>query len=751
MDREKVVYMDTLTEPVTKVPRNAPDPATAAEWLDALSAGEVDQDTFLRGVDDLWKHAPEEGWELLALIDQYYRRNKITPEVFAAVKTHLQDLLMGKGRSGEISVPTMRPTLERTAALTVERSIPIDPPRRVGPTPTLVAASPAPPSPVAAAPATPRPRPAVVAPVAGAAGVSPPATADRPTQQSTERTLAPGDVLRGRYRVQALLGQGGMGTVFEAVDQYRLDRSNGEQKVALKVLHTAVIQRPRLFAELRREFQHLQSLSHPNIVRVHEFDRDGDLAFFTMEYLSGVLLSRVLATHIAALDRRYAWSIARDVGAAVVHAHSRGVVHGDLNPNNIFITDNGEVRVLDFGAAHPLRRTPWISEFESSQQINVATPTYASCQLLEGETADARDDVYALACITYVLLTGNHPYRGHSALKARTSKLSPARPAHLTRAQWQALRAGLQFDRDSRPSDVEAWLGRLISPRAAPQLPALPVLLAPPPVREGNLRWVAVLAVGILVLAGLWWVMTHGADISQAKSSVSARMRTMFADTVVSQLWTSDHDGAGARHPAASMPEPESAVPSPAPAVPAPTATALGSPRATQKPVPVAVQAAPAPRVTPEPIARPLPAPMPPMNAARVPATTAAGSVPATTPPVAAPSNAVRARIELAADSIDVEPGEQLAHVILKRSRTMRGEVSFSWWTESGTAKPGRDFSPVKSHVETMDEGKAAADLMIPILSDPGRHEPRSFYVVIDEPSENATLGQRTLSMVTIP
>jgi serine/threonine protein kinase len=224
------------------------------------------------------------------------------------------------------------------------------------------------------------------------------ASPDELDEDATPRLLAAGDLLRGRYLVRGLLGRGGMGTVYAAIDQFRLDGSSGDQKVALKVLHTEVIKRPRLFAELRREFQYLQSLSHPNIVRVHEFDRDGELAFFTMEQLSGSLLSTALGTHEGScLHRPYVFAIIRDTGFAVAHAHTRGVVHGDLNPGNIFYTDNGEIRVLDFGASHQLHRGPWISEFDGQSQIAVATPAYASCQILERETADVRDDIYALA------------------------------------------------------------------------------------------------------------------------------------------------------------------------------------------------------------------------------------------------------------------------------------------------------------------------------------------------------------------
>jgi Calx-beta domain len=92
-----------------------------------------------------------------------------------------------------------------------------------------------------------------------------------------------------------------------------------------------------------------------------------------------------------------------------------------------------------------------------------------------------------------------------------------------------------------------------------------------------------------------------------------------------------------------------------------------------------------------------------------------------------------------------------MARITVRRSRTMRDEVSFKWWTESGTAKPGQDFVPVKTRVEYIENGKNSTDLVVPLVRDPARRTARNFYVVIDEASDNAALGPRTLTMVTIP
>ena len=246
--------------------------------------------------------------------------------------------------------------------------------------------------------------------------------------------------------------------------------------------------RAELFAELRREFQNLQLLSHPNIVRVYEFDRDGPLAFFTMELLNGALLSRVLLSRKPLhLDHAQSLAVIRDVGAAIAHAHSRGVVHGDINPQNIFITARGDLRVLDFGASNRLLVEPSTPD-DGIKPARFATPGYASCQVLEGRPPDVRDDVFALACVAYRLLCGEHPFAESSALEARAAGSSARKPEELTRRQWRVLQEGLHWDRALRPLDVQNWMERLDLRGAAKSLPALTDLLDPRPCGEARFR-----------------------------------------------------------------------------------------------------------------------------------------------------------------------------------------------------------------------------------------------------------------------
>jgi serine/threonine protein kinase len=754
-----------MTQPVQQSRHNE-EARSAKEWLDALVSGECDLPAFLSGAGALLHKAPDAGWDLLSLVDQYYRRGKISAELFGAVKGHLQGILVGKGSSGDrnLPLPTMQdepppgpapgtvamPVRDPMSgpvyapisnAISTPVSIPVSVPTDIGRS-----------APVSVPVSVPHIARSVPFSVPVDAAPETPVLRDA-TRSPAPRALAVGDVLRGRYRVQGLLGRGGMGTVFAAADQYRLDRSGGDQRIAIKVLHTEVIKRPRLFAELRREFQHLQSLTHPNIVRVHEFDRDGDLAFFTMEYLSGALLSRVLSNaDSGALHRSYALAIVRDVGAAIAHAHARGVVHGDLNPANIFITDDGEVRVLDFGASHQLHHGPWISEFDDHRPIAVATPSYASCQVLEGEVADARDDVYALACVAYALLSGRHPFNDDTALVARTSRAIPKRPNGLTGGQWNALREGLRFDRERRPSDIQSWLQRLDLRAAAPRLPSLQYLMEARPQRRSAMKWGTAAALIAFVSAAAWLFGARDFSPARTGASISAWITSLFPHDVRTRSnlrvpSTDDGDALGGRpKPATEPPTKPPAAAAAAPERSSARPDATVDPGAPSQPSPPSSSNSRAPLTAPS-SAHPLAATGAPRASAAAPAASSAPSSAAT----GQNGNGARARIELAVDNVEVADGEGMARITVRRSRTLRDEVSFKWWTESGTAKPGQDFVPVKTRVEYIENGKNSTDLVVPLVRDPARRTARNFYVVIDEASDNAALGPRTLTMVTIP
>jgi protein kinase-like protein len=283
----------------------------------------------------------------------------------------------------------------------------------------------------------------------------------RPREPDIGGTIAAGRVLRNRYVIQEKLGAGGKGTVFRALDRYRSSLPDRQQYVALKVLHSGGDCSEQTIANLRRELHFGQRLSHRNIVNVFELDRDEDIVFFTMELLDGALLGSVIdRMRPGSMQRSQAWVIIRQLCAGLAHAHERGIVHGDLKPRNVFVTREGELRILDFGSAQKiLRAQPNVRHAELASVSG--TPAYASCEQLEGRPADPRDDLYALACICYELLTGSHPFGGRPATLARNFGVNATRPAGLSGRQWKTLQMGLSWHRAARSMSVARWVQRL--------------------------------------------------------------------------------------------------------------------------------------------------------------------------------------------------------------------------------------------------------------------------------------------------
>lgn len=685
-----------FTEPLVRESPTGGRPKRPREWLEAFSSGVCDRNSFVQEVTTLFEGAAEPAWEMWSLLDQYHRLGKIDTALFQALKTRFH----GKIIEAE-------PVTDTVA----------DKPDAEAHVPTVPLAD--------------RPHPPV-----GRSQANPPAPPAEPP--------AVGDTLRGRYHLQAVLGRGGMGTVFEASDDYRAGLPGSGARLAIKVLHTEVTERPDLLSELQREFRHAQMLSHPNIVRVHEFDRDGDTAFFTMELLQGHALSRVLSARgDRPLPRPIALSIIRDIGAALAHAHSRDVIHGDLNPQNVFITRDGEVRVLDFGASHMLIGAPWISEPDATQRSPVGTPGYASCELLEGQGPDLRDDLYAFACVAYLLFAGVHPFQGKSAVEARELKLQPRRPPKITQSQWRALRAGLDFKRERRPSNVNTWLERMDLRAAVPTLPALSSLVTPPPERSAYTNFVLA-GVLLVTAATFWWVRNKG-------SAPRAGTHWNFSEGVSTGI-DNGLDGlqefitnTAARFAGGAASPAEAVANADAPASGAPASAAPAS-------------GAPAPHAQSSALAQPPPSAPPayPQTAGTQQAK-AAGSatqVPLAPRTAAAPTPAPVAQtasLGFTADTFIVSPLDSIARVTVKRSGNMQGNVNFVWWTEEDSAKADVDFAAFGPGRERIAAGQEYVRLAVPLVSDPARRGAKTFYVVIGSPSSGTSLGARSRAEVVIP
>jgi hypothetical protein len=268
-----------------------------------------------------------------------------------------------------------------------------------------------------------------------------PALSDSPVKE-----LGVGEVLCGRYVIESQLASGGMGTIYKALDRSRSEHTDADAYVAIKVLHEKTRTRSDVLAKLRREFYCAQALSHRSIVKVFELDLH-QFPFFSMELIDGESLRSVMQRfHPLPLPRSYVWAVIREVGEGLAHAHDRRVIHGDIKPQNVMVTNSGEVRILDFGI---------------SSELAAVTPAYASCELLEGREADPRDDLFALACLSYELLAGEHPFQHRRSTEARTLKITPSRPPGLSGRQWKTLTLGLAWNRADRPASLRDWLAEL--------------------------------------------------------------------------------------------------------------------------------------------------------------------------------------------------------------------------------------------------------------------------------------------------
>jgi len=276
-----------------------------------------------------------------------------------------------------------------------------------------------------------------------------------------ERMKGVGDTLNGRFLLQECLGFGGMGTVYKALDLRKLEASDRNPYIAIKALNVQFRGHPKSLIALQREAKKAQTLAHPNIVTVYDFDRDGTMVFLTMEYLAGKPLSQTLRTPgFSGMSFAETMLIVGGMGKALAYAHERGFVHCDFKPANVFLTDTGQVKVIDFGIARVFQRPENDGEatvFDAGS-LGGLTPAYASPEMLEHREPDPRDDIYALACITYELLTGRHPFDRLPATQARNARVKPQRPKNLGHRQWRALKAALSFDRETRTPTVTRFL-----------------------------------------------------------------------------------------------------------------------------------------------------------------------------------------------------------------------------------------------------------------------------------------------------
>ena len=511
-----------------------------------------------------------------------------------------------------------------------------------------------------------------------------------------------GRVLRDRYVLVDRLGSGGKGSVFKALDRYRADFPEAQQYVAAKILHATAANRAELLANLRREFYRTQMLSHRNIVNVFELDRDGDVDFFTMELLEGELLSRVMGRlQPLPMSRPQAWAIIREIGSGLECAHARNVVHADLKPHNIMITDSGEVRILDFGASRTSAEHSPEDRQRPRNAFSSVTPAYACCELLDGRPPDPRDDIYAFACLSYELLAGAHPFQGRRSTEARDFGIVPRRPLGLSRQQWQALTMGLSWHRAGRSISVRDWLNKLNTGRAAGPLPPAHDLQSAPANPRPARSFTATALFAVLLICVTVWVSVAGLV-----------GRKISSNDVV---------------PAAAASEQLNTGP-----VPARDSAGLPASSVAMNAVPLNAAALNTPSQTSETQSQVVNNIRRDVNRPKLPTAL-------TNPPMISASN------------YTVRSGERFAEIRVHRSSRLGSDTPFVWWTEAASAKPGIDYVHQGKAIQSFPKGKSSTSFFVKLVPKASRTQPEVFYIAIAAAGHGASSGQVARAAVWLP
>ncbi len=289
------------------------------------------------------------------------------------------------------------------------------------------------------------------------------ATAHVTASKPLTTTLEPGQVIAQRYRVQRLLGKGGMGAVYLADDEVL-----GEL-VALKIISSAFASDEQaMVARFRREAAAARKVSSPTVIRIHDLGeaRPG-LLYLSMEYFAGRTLSEVIAQR-GIVPLKDAQDILSQIATGLEAAHAAGVIHRDLKPSNVLVGERGAVKLIDFGLA-----TTAMSDGLTATGAILGTPHYMAPEQVRGKNVDARSDIYALGALAYHLVCGRPPFSGDNAIAIGFAHLSepPTPPSQLRKDVppnlEAAILAALAKSPDDRPASARAFLDKAFAATAA--------------------------------------------------------------------------------------------------------------------------------------------------------------------------------------------------------------------------------------------------------------------------------------------
>jgi serine/threonine protein kinase/tetratricopeptide (TPR) repeat protein len=290
-------------------------------------------------------------------------------------------------------------------------------------------------------------------------------------------SLAPGTQL-GHYEILSPLGAGGMGEVYRARDS-RLGR-----EVAIKILADDRTSNPAARRRFEQEARAVASLSHPNILAIHHFDADRGISFAVTELLKGQTLRERIEQ--AKLTWTEAVQIAAAISDGLAAAHEKGVIHRDLKPSNVFLTSDGQVKILDFGLARTTGEPrESVTDLKTAPGTVMGTLGYMSPEQLRGESVDVTTDIFALGCVLYEMIGGRSPFVRSTATETSAAVLRdepPELPSTAPPALGRIIRRCLQKNRNERyhsAHDLALDLRSLLrSPATSRRKPLLFVVIA---------------------------------------------------------------------------------------------------------------------------------------------------------------------------------------------------------------------------------------------------------------------------------
>ena len=496
--------------------------ADLTQLLQRALSGEGSLDDLIAAFDVAAAGQPAAAAEFMGAVETLYARNEIRYDVFLVLKDRFAALSRAAPRQAAATSRTQALAPSPQAAATQLRGV--SAPAAADATQLRGAPEAAQPEGRTVLRPTAQPGPAT-----GATTPSSTNTAwDEGTRTLTnEQPLEPGSLIKGRFLLEERVGAGGMGVVFKARDLRKEEAQDRDPYVAIKFLNPEFRRHPESLKALQRETRRAQSLAHPNVVTVYDFDRDGTLIYMTMEFLAGEPLDQFIQRHPQGLNFNEAWPVIEGAGRALMYAHEQGVVHADFKPGNVFVAEK-KSKVLDFGIARAMKAQtdPGDGTHFDAGSLGALTPAYASPEMLLDQATDPRDDIYALACVSYEVMTGRHPFNGVPALQAMHDGMKVKRAKGMGRYQYKALLHGLAFRQQDRTPSVEAFLDEIAGPfgrrgRA---------------IRQAVLSMASTAIIVSIIGAGLWWFTRPDPD---------KQLERRLVETATAEFAEANKGGAG--------------------------------------------------------------------------------------------------------------------------------------------------------------------------------------------------------------